>query len=286
MGGVTSAISAPTGGSISGQASMINTAGWTNEDLVVKKGAAMVVNLGGGGGGGRGGRGGGGGPTGDLPGFMKAAQDYDAKRAAGQTHIDLSYEAMRPLLHKEIPALIQANGEQAIRQAVEFGDTYGVKVVIVGGADAWRVRTLLAQKNVPVVLSSLQAAPAFNQPYDAVYAQPGLLAEAGVKIAFSANDANARHVWEHAALAEAYGLAPDAALKAVTIWPAEMWGVDKEIGSIAQGKMANLLVTTGDPLDLRTQLVHIFIKGRDVPADDRQSRLYLKYKARPRPPTP
>jgi imidazolonepropionase-like amidohydrolase len=87
----------------------------------------------------------------------------------------------------------------------------------------------------------------------------------------------------HAALAVAYGLAPDAALKALTIWPAEIFGADKDIGSIAQGKLANFFITTGDPLDLRTQVVDVFIKGRQVPDDDRHNRLYLKYKARPLP---
>jgi imidazolonepropionase-like amidohydrolase len=87
----------------------------------------------------------------------------------------------------------------------------------------------------------------------------------------------------HAALAMAYGLSPEGALKALTIWPAEILGADKQIGSIAQGKLANFFITTGDPLDLRTQVTSVFIKGREVPDDDRHHRLYLKYKARPLP---
>jgi imidazolonepropionase-like amidohydrolase len=87
----------------------------------------------------------------------------------------------------------------------------------------------------------------------------------------------------HAALAIAYGLPADGALKALTIWPAEIFGADKEIGSLAQGKLANMFITTGDPLDLRTQITDVLIKGRLVPDDDRHNRLYLKYKARPLP---
>ena len=110
-----------------------------------------------------------------------------------------------------------------------------------------------------------------------------MLNDAGVKFAFSTgNGTNARHVAFHAALAVAYGLPSDAALKALTIWPAEMLGADKDIGSIATGKLANLFITTGDPMDLRTQVVEVFIKGRQVPDDDRHNRLYLKYKARPK----
>jgi hypothetical protein len=218
---------------------------------------------------------------------MRDSKDYADKRAAGMAKVDLVYESMRPLFAKQVPAIIAAGSEQAIRDAIAFGDKWGVRVVIQGGAEAWKVRTVLAQKNVPVVLGSIESAPGDAEPYDEVYAQPGLLAEAGVKFAFSTgNGSNARHVPFHAQLAIAYGLAPDAALKALTIWPAEIFGADKDIGSIAPGKLANLVVTTGDPFDLRTQVTNLFIKGRNVPADDRQTRLYDKYKGRPAVITP
>jgi len=292
MNGVTSVITSPTGGSISGQATLINTAGWTWEDLAVTRNAGIVINLPGGGGGrGRGGGGGGRGGGGsaeasmaELTTFMQASQDYNTKRTAGAAKLDLVYEAMRPLFKKEVPAIIPANTEAQIKAAIDFGDLYGLRVVIQGGAQAYKVRTLLAQKKVPVVLGSIQSAPGDDVPYDEIYAQPGLLNDAGVKFAFSTgNGSNARHVSFHAALAVAYGLAPDAALKALTIWPAEIFGAEKDIGSIAQGKLANFFITTGDPLDLRTQVVDVFIKGRQVPDDDRHNRLYLKYKARPLP---
>src|SRR5690606_33066451 len=132
------------------------------------------------------------------------------------------------------------------------------------------------------ILSSIESVPGNNVPYDAIYAQPGLLYEAGVKFAFSTGSgSNARHVVFHAALATAYGLPPEGALKALTIWPAEIFGAEKEIGTIEQGKLANLFITDGDPFDLRTQVAEVFIKGRQVPKDDRHHRLYLKYKARP-----
>ena len=292
MNGVTSVITSPTGGSISGQATLINTAGWTWEDLAVQRNAGIVINLPGGGGGrgrggGGGGRGGGGGAeasAAELTAFMQASQDYNNKRAAGGAKLDLVYEAMRPLFKKEVPAIMPANTESQIKAAVDFGELYGIRVVIQGGAQAYKVRTMLAQKKIPVVLGSIQSAPGDDVPYDEIYAQPGLLNDAGVKFAFSTgNGSNARHVSFHAALAVAYGLAPEAALKALTIWPAEIFGAEKDIGSIAQGKLANFFITTGDPLDLRTQVVDVFIKGRQVPDDDRHNRLYLKYKARPLP---
>jgi imidazolonepropionase-like amidohydrolase len=293
MNGVTSVVTSPTGGVISGQATLINTAGWTWEDLAVLRTAGMMINLpgagGGGRGGGRGGRGGGAANPAalaalqaDFDQFMTEARAYDTGRADGTAKLDLIYEAMRPLFKKEIPAIIPAGNEAAIRNAVAFGEKWGIRVVISGGGEAWKVRRFLAEKNVPVILGSIESAPADNVPYDAIYAQPGLLHEAGVKFAFSTGSgSNARHVVFHAALATAYGLPPDAALKALTIWPAEILGADKQIGSIEQGKLANLFITDGDPFDLRTQVTEVFVKGRQVPDDDRHHRLYLKYKARP-----
>ena len=296
MSGVTTVITSPSGGVISGQAALINTSGWTWEDLSVKSPAAIVINVpgtnagGGGRGGGGGGRGGGGGGAGagpsiaELNAFMRAAKDYHTARTAGTAKADIIYESMRPLFAREIPALVAAGGEQGIKSAIEFGDQWGIRVIIVGGAQAWRVRTLLAQKQVPVILSSIQSNPGATSPYDEIYAQPGLLNEAGVKFAFSTGGgSNARHVPLHAALAVAYGLPRDAALKALTIWPAEMFGAERDIGSIARGKMANLIVATGDPLDLRSQISEVFIRGRLAPDDDRHNRLYLKYKSRPMP---
>ena len=155
----------------------------------------MVINLPGGGG--RGGRGGGGGGRGrggapvnanlaaDFEQFMTESRDYDKARAGGSGKLDLIYEAMRPVFKREIPAIIPANGETAIRNAVAFGEKWGIRVVVEGGGDAWKVRKFLAEKNIPVILGSIESAPGDSVPYDEVYAQPGLLYDAGVKFAFS-----------------------------------------------------------------------------------------------------
>lgn len=299
MNGVTSVVTTPTGGAIAGQATLINTAGWTYEDLAVTRDAGIVFTIpsaSGAGGGGRGaGFGGGRGGRGldpaaaarlvaDFNQFMQDAKSYDAGRAAGSTNLDLVYESMRPLFAKKAPALVNASSEQQIREAVAFGDKWGVRVVIMGGKEAWKVRRMLADKQIPVVLGPIQQAPNDDEPYDEIYAQPGLLYDSGVKFAFSTGGgSNARHVAFHAALAVAYGLKPEGALKALTIWPAEIFGADKEIGSVTPGKLANFFITTGDPMDLRTQVTGVFIKGREVPDDDRQHRLYIKYKNRPLP---
>jgi imidazolonepropionase-like amidohydrolase len=295
MNGVTSVITSPTGGVIAGQATLINTAGWTWEDLAISKNAGLVFTLpGSGGGGGRGGRGGRGGGgvvntnlVADFEEFMNDSKAYDAGRTAGSTKLDLIYESMRPLFAKRIPAIINASSEQQIKAAIAFGEKWNINIVIQGGGEAFKVRRELATKKIPVVLSSIESVPADDVPYDQIYAQPGLLYDAGVKFAFSTGGgSNARHVMFHAALAVAYGLKPEGALQALTIWPAEIFGADKEIGSIAQGKLANFFITTGDPMDLRTQVTDVFIKGRLVPDDDRHNRLWLKYKSRPLPVVP
>ncbi len=296
--GVTTAITAPSGGVISGQAALLNMAGWTWEDMAVRPSAAFVLNypraaVGFGGRGGGGGAGGAGTAAGnaqqryldqvrDLKRVLNTAKQYDAQRRGGSDEIDLSFEAMRPLMTGAVPALVSADTEDQIRGAIALADTFGIKVIINGGQDAWKVRDLLASRNVPVVLGAIQATPSAEAPYDAIYAQPGVLVDAGVKIAFSTGSAaSARHVPFHASLAVAYGLSKENAMKALTIWPAEMFGAAPQVGTVEAGKMANLFITTGDPLDIRSKVVDLFIKGRRVPMDDEHSRLFQKYNGRP-----
>jgi imidazolonepropionase-like amidohydrolase len=293
--GVTHVITAPSGGMISGQAALINLSGWTWEDLAVRGTAAFVINYPRAGGGGRGGRGGGEGEGGSaaaqrlaeqingLKDRLRTAKAYESARANGSREFDIQYEAMRPLARGEVPALVSADTEEQIRGAIALADTFGIRVIVLGGDEAYKVADVLARKQIPVVLGSIQSTPPADAPYDAIYAQPGVLVRAGVKIAFSTGGAsNARHVPYHAALATAYGLEPDAALKALTLWPAEIFGVADQLGSIETGKMANLFVADGDPLDVRTHVTDIFIEGMRVPPDDRHRLMYEKYNARPK----
>jgi imidazolonepropionase-like amidohydrolase len=291
--GVTHVITAPGGGVISGQAALINMSGWTWEDLAVETTAAYVVNF----------------PrtpsfrfggsatpaqeraaeervkeqVGELKTFLRTVAEYDRVRTAGARELDITYESARAMIRGEEPVLVSADQEEQIRGALELADSFGLKIIILGGDEAWKVADELAQREVPVVLGSLQSTPASDAPYDAIYAQPGVLHRAGVKFAFSTGGAsNARHVPYHAALAVAYDLDPDAAIQALTLWPAQIFGVDDRLGSIEQGKMANLFIADGDPLDVRTVVEEVFIKGRRMPHDDRHTRLYEKWNARPR----
>jgi Amidohydrolase family len=290
--GVTHVLTAPSGGLMSGQAAIINMAGWTWEDMAVKSSAAFVINYPRTGGGGRGrggfGRGGGGGPEQSqqqirsLREMLHTAAEYERMRAGGSTDFDLKLESMRPLVRGEALALVAADAEDQIRGAFMLADSFGLKVAILGGDEAWKVASELARRNVPVILGSTQSTPPPDAPYDAIYAQPGVLVRAGVKIAFSTGDvSSARHVPYSAALAVAYDLPADAALKSLTLWPAQIFGVDDKLGSIEVGKMANLFISDGDPLDVRTHMTDVFIAGRHMPHDDRHFELYQKWNARP-----
>jgi len=251
-----------------------------------------VINYPRAGGGGRGGFGGGAGggenanrvdeQIAELRDFLFRAREYDRIRSAGNDNIDLPLEVMSPLMQGKVPAVFSADTKEQIDGALKLADEFGLKPVISGGDEAWKVASELARRNVPVVLGTLLSTPGSDQPYDAIYALPGVLQRAGVKIAFATGGgANARHVPYDAALAVAYGLDPEAALRALTIWPAEIWGVADQIGSIEVGKAADLFVASGDPLDVRTTVSEVLIGGKRIPWDDRHTRLYEKYNTRP-----
>jgi imidazolonepropionase-like amidohydrolase len=290
--GVTNVLTAPSAGVMSGQAALIHTAGWTWEDIAVEPTAGYIINYP---------RapsfrfGGGEGPQNraaeervqeqiaELKLTLSKARDYERTRAAGAPLSNQEYEALRPLMRGEKPAIVSADSEDQIRGVIALADTFGIDVIINGAGEAWKVADLLAEKGIPLILGSIMSTPGPDEPYDAVYAAPGVLHRAGVRFAFSTGSATgARHVPFHAALAVAYGLPADVALRALTLTAAEIFGVQDRLGSIDQGKIADLFIATGDPLDPRTQVTEVFIKGRRVPPDDRHHRFYEKYDGRPR----
>jgi imidazolonepropionase-like amidohydrolase len=295
VNGVTSVITAPSGGLISGQAALIHLDGWTQDEMAVKPVAGFIINYPrAGGGGGRGGRGGGGGDdpeagnraqqqVNDLRDYLTRAKDYDRVRDGGSRTFDIQLEGLRPLFSGEAPAIVMADSKDQIEGAFKLADDFGIKIVISGGDEGYKVAAELARRNVPVILGSIQSAPPADVPYDAVYANPGVLQRAGVKIAFSTGDgSNARHVPYHAALATAYGLSLEAAMQALTINPAQIWGVADKVGTIEVGKVADVFVTSGDPLDIRSIVSEVFIDGKRIKFDDRHTRLFEKYNARPK----
>ena len=136
----------------------------------------------------------------------------------------------------------------------------------------------IAQLKVPVIVGPIYQSPKPEERYDAVYSLPAELAKRGVKIAFATYDAhNARNLPYQAGFASAFGLPYDEALKAITINPAEIWGVADKLGSLDVGKTANVVVANGDPLDVRTDVKRVFIEGNEVPLTSRQTQLRDQY---------
>ncbi len=303
VNGITTVLTAPRGGVIAGQSALLNLDGWTAREMVLKSPVAMHINWPGAGGGSGFGFGNFGPQRSvtevrreqekQIDGLKKILRDAatyaNAKDARAKDpslpkqNVDLKLEALIPVVRGQMLVVINANLERDLKNAIAFADTMKLKIIISGGVEAYKVADQLKSKNIPVIVGPVLRMPVKeDDPYDAAFTNAGLLSKAGVKIAFQTNDsANSRNLPYHAGMAAAFGLPKEEALKAVTIYPAEIFGVADRIGSIEKGKVANLIVTDGDPLEIRTQIKHVFINGRDIPLTSRHTELYEKYKARP-----
>jgi imidazolonepropionase-like amidohydrolase len=300
--GITHAVAAPTGdgGSIAGQASLINLSGWTVEEMLVERSVGLVLVW----------------PSIEMRSFnfrtftredrsyREAKELFDEKVKglkewldAGRQYLrtmeatsetgarierDLKLESLAPVLRGELPVIFVADSERDIRNAVAFAEEQGLKMILAGAPQAWKVKNLLAEKDIPVILGSTQALPSGqDEAYDEAYSNPGQLHAAGVKIAISTFGASdSRTVPYEAAMAVPYGLPWEEALKAVTINPAEMFGVSDRLGTIERGKIANLIVTDGDPLSIQTQILHLFINGEPTSMENRHQQSYERYRMR------
>jgi imidazolonepropionase-like amidohydrolase len=303
VNGITTSISAPSGGVISGQAILMHLDGWTVDEMAILRSAGTVVNFPSlGGGGGRGGFGGmmpgaqARGPAfseqrreyerrvKELSEWLAKARHYDtAAQNNPATERDRQLEALVPVVKGERTVFLRAESARDIRNAVDFAKKEKLKFVIVGGRDAVQAADVLKKENVGVLLGSVYAMPSReDDPYDARYTVPAQLAKAGVKFALtSPSPADTRNLPYEAGMAVAYGLPRDEALKAVTVNPAEFLGVADKIGTIEKGKIADLVVTDGDLLELKTQVKNVFIAGRNISLDSKHTRLYQQYINRP-----
>ncbi|HMX26760.1 MAG TPA: amidohydrolase family protein, partial [Blastocatellia bacterium] len=184
--------------------------------------------------------------------------------------------------------IVSANSATEIKGAIELADKYKLKLIITGGDDAAKVAKELKEKNIPVVLGSVNELPrSEDAPYDEGFARAAELHKAGIKFAFATANSSengpgdVRLLPYQAGTSAAFGLPKDEALKGVTIYPAQIFGVDKLVGSIEPGKLANLVITDGDILEFRTRIKQIFIAGRPVDMSNKHQRLNDKFKDRP-----
>ncbi len=262
---------------ISGQASAIHLSGWTINEMLVRRTVAMVVNW----------------PTlqtrsfdpstfavrqrpftevkqeydkkvNELTDWLERARHYAQAKEKGSPakfERDLKLEALAPAVKGQLPVLVVADRAREIRNAIEFCDAQKVKMILAGGAEAYKVKDLLKAKSIPVILRTTQRLPSNEDAsFDTSFAR---------RLPYAAGNA------------AAYGLAHDEALKSVTLNPAQIFGLADQFGTIEPGKIANLIVTTGDPLELQTDVRYLFIKGQLTSTDNKHRQLYEEYRKRP-----
>ncbi|HEX5875220.1 MAG TPA: amidohydrolase family protein [Pyrinomonadaceae bacterium] len=300
--GITTTLTAPTGGLISGQAALINLLGTAQREMAVVPNFALVINyprIGGGGGGFGGFQ-----PPANLSETLTAnerrveeirkmlrdaeaygrAQDAYAKdKSLPRPDRNVVLEPLIPYVRGEQPVIFRADREAEIRGAIRFAEEMKLKPIILGGNDAWKVASLLKEKNVPVILTGVFSLPSReDDAYDVLYEQPAKLQQAGVRFAISTGDAGAevRNLAQYAGMAAAFGLSKADAVKSVTLYPAQIMNVADRLGSIEAGKMANLVVTDGDLLEIRTRIRYLFIDGRPVVLSSRHTELNEAFKNR------
>jgi imidazolonepropionase-like amidohydrolase len=217
--------------------------------------------------------------------FFERARRYERAKAAHASDFreDIRLEAMIPVVNGKTPLLVRAERERMIKDAVEFADKEKVKIIIADPREIGSTGPLLKEKNIPVVLSkTLQLPMRDDDPYDAPYTLPADFFRAGVKLCFGTFDVEfARNVPFEAAQAAAFGLPREEALKALTINSAEILGVGDQIGSIEKGKLGDVILTDGDPMEAKTNIKQMFIAGREVPLESRHTRAFEKWMKRP-----
>ena len=303
VNGITSALTVPRGGAISGTSALIHLEGWTQEDMTVAKPVGLHVNW----------------PSLTVnrawwetrseeeqkkareeaiqairDAFEDARAYWKARDAEGKTGVprhdrDVKWDAMGRALRGEIPVMFHASTLAQIRSVLRFADEQKLtRVVLVGATDAWRIVDELKARDIAVVTASPSSLPSRSyEAYDEGMALAAKLHAAGVRFCVSdaGGSTNARNLPYEASMAAAYGLPREEALKSVTLYPAQILGLGDRLGSIEPGKIADLIVTTGDPLEITTQVEQVYINGRPASMETRHTRLFRKYDARPRGPT-
>ena len=299
VAGVTTVLSMPTGGLIAGQAAVINLWGSTQSDMAVVPTFALIINFP---------RvstfGGFGQPQIDFNAAIKRRDDrletlkkafkdaedygrvkdaYAKDKSLPMPKTDLVLEAMVPYIRGEKPIIFTAERERDINSVIKFVEETRTKGIIIGGQEAWKSAAGLKKNNIAVIFTNMFNLPVRDDDaYDEFFAAPSKLAQNGVRFAISTGDdgGNVRDLPYQAGTAAAFGLSKDDALKSVTLYPAQILGIADKYGSLETGKMANVVVTTGDILDARTDVKYLFINGRLMPLTSRHTELFERFKDR------
>jgi imidazolonepropionase-like amidohydrolase len=291
--GVLTALSVPEGGIISGQSAVLRLEGWTPEEMTVLSPAAMHLrwpNL----------------AIDRRPRARKSVKDQQKEIEKAQKQIrdafqiaraywqsrknpgpdfktDLRWEALMPVFDGKLPLFVHASSLAQIQAALAWAKEMQLKIVLVDGDDAWRVAAQLKESDVPVILGpATSLPPRRDDDYDSAWSSAAKLQQAGVRFCIASNgrsaETNERNVGYEAGLAAGYGLPKEEALKAVTLYPAQILGIADRLGSLEPGKAATLIMTNGDPLDFPTQVEAAYVDGRKIDLSNRQTRLRDKYR--------
>ncbi len=291
--GVLLALSRPDAGvGVAGTSVLLRLEGWTVEDMLVEAPLALHVVW----------------PQ-PVPAWLPAPEAEAARKAGAEAlaaldrHFeqareyarsptpavpDLRLAAMRPFVEGGRPVVFHVDRAPAILEVLAFARRHGVRAIIGGGLEAWRVVDALRADDVPVLVGGTHVLPLRRQDaVEAAYANPARLHAAGVRFAIAVPDdgfevfsSNLRNLPYHAATAVAHGLPREEALKSMTVYPAQILGVADRVGTLAAGREATLFVANGDPLEISTQVERAWIAGREVDLRTHQTRLYEKFRQR------
>ncbi len=284
--GVTTVLAVPAGNLVSGQAVLIDLAGNTIEEMLIKSPVGVVLNDSESGkdfaGGSRAGlvervrrvlR--------DALEYARRRTDYGRAQLRPLSASAADLDALLPVLHGQEPLIAYANRRSDIESALRLAREFKLKLILAGAQEGWQISGELQQAGVPALVEPLDNIPS----YDALgirYENAGLLAKAGVKVALMETDThNSRNLRQQAGNAVAYGMTWDQALRAVTLAPAEILGVADRYGSLEPGKVANVVVWSGDPFEFATGVEHVLIRGKEIPLRSRQTELFERYRKLP-----
>jgi imidazolonepropionase-like amidohydrolase len=284
--GITTALASPTGNLVSGQAVLIDLDGATIEQMLVKSPVAVVADLSesakedAGGSRAR--------VAERLRQVFRDALEYERRktdfsraqmRSLSASAQDL--EALLPVLHGRESLIAIASRRSDIETALRLAKEFKLRLILGGGAEGWEIGGAIAAAGVPVLVEPMDNIPG----YDALgirYENAAFLVKAGVKVALLETDTHqSRNLRQQAGNAVSYGLAWDQALRAVTLSPAEIFGVADRYGSLEPGKVANVVVWSGDPFEFTTGVEHVLIRGKEIPLRSRQTELFERYKKLP-----
>ena len=283
IAGVTTVVSRPSGGLIAGQGLAFDLVGDRVDEMAIRSPIAMFGSVS------ENEHEAGGGTRGGL--FMRLREALEDARVwarnpqafeRGETRqfsisrLDLA--ALQPVLRGELPLVLEAHRASDIQTAIRIADEYGLKLIIAGGTEGWMVADDLVRARVPVLVKVLRNLPESFEPLGARYDNAALLRRAGVQVAITTGETyKAFNIRQEAGNAVAYGLPYDEALRAVTLYPAQIFGVADRYGTLEPGKVANVVVWDGDPLELLTDVEHVIIRGQQVPLVSRETMLRDRY---------